>query len=124
MDYAQNRRRLIRLIRIYPLIALAVLALAYLLGGFSDRENPIISQDVIITALYLFVGAVPLLFIIGFMVVGKASDKANLKNNTHSKLKYNHAFDLPSEVMHGYKLALITARPPTLTGLTRGCVSF
>jgi hypothetical protein len=118
MDYAQNRRRLIRLIRIYPLIALTVLSLAYLLGGFSDRENPFISQDVVITALYLFVGAVPLLFIIGFMAVGKASDKAGLKNNMHSKLNYNHAFDLPSEVMHGYKLALITARPPTLTGLT------
>jgi hypothetical protein len=118
MDYAQNRRRLIRLIRIYPLIALTVLSLAYLLGGFSDRENPLISQDVVITALYLFVGAVPLLFIIGFIAVGKASDKAGLKNNMHSKLNYNHAFDLPSEVMHGYKLALITARPPTLTGLT------
>ena len=118
MDYAQNRRRLIRLIRIYPLIALTVLSLAYLLGGFSDRENPLISQDVVITALYLFVGAVPLLFIIGFMAIGRASNKASLKNNIHSKLNYNHAFDLPSEVMHGYKLALITARPPTLTGLT------
>ena len=64
MDYAQNRRRLIRLIRIYPLIALTVLSLAYLLGGFSNRENPIISQDVVITALYLFIGVVPLMFII------------------------------------------------------------
>ena len=87
MDYAQNRRRLIRLIRIYPLIALTVLSLAYLLGGFSDRENPLISQDVVITALYLFVGVVPLVFIIGFITVGKASDKAGLKNNNaHSKL--------------------------------------
>ncbi len=119
MDYAQNRRRLIRLIRIYPLIALGVLTLAYLLGAFSDQEDPPISQNVIITALYLFVGVVPLVFIIGFITVGKASDKAGLKNNkAHSKLNYNHAFDLPSEAMHGYKLATITGRLPTLTGLT------
>ena len=119
MDFAQNRRRLIRLIRIYPLIALGVLTLAYLLGAFSEQEDPLISQNVIITALYLFVGVVPLVFIIGFITVGKASDKAGLKNNkAHSKLNYNHAFDLPSEVMHGYKLAIITGRSPTLTGLT------
>ena len=60
MDYARNRRRLIRLIRIYPLIALGVLTLAYLLGAFSDQEDPLISQNVIVTALYLFVGVVPL----------------------------------------------------------------
>ena len=119
MDYARNRRRLIRLIRIYPLIALGVLTLAYLLGAFSEQEDPLISQNVIITALYLFVGVVPLVFIIGFITVGKASDKAGLKNNnSHSKLNYDHAFDLPSEVMHGYKLAIITGRAPTLTGLT------
>ena len=119
MDYARNRRRLIRLIRIYPLIALGVLTLAYLLGGFSEQEDPLISQNVIITALYLFVGVVPLVFIIGFITVGKASDKAGLKNNnSHSKLNYDHAFDLPSEVMQGYKLAIITGRAPTLTGLT------
>ena len=119
MDYARNRRRLIRLIRIYPLIALGVLTLAYLLGAFSEQEDPLISQNVIITALYLFVGVVPLVFIIGFITVGKASDKAGLKNNNaHSKLNYDHAFDLPSEVMHGYKLAIITGRLPTLTGLT------
>ena len=119
MDYARNRRRLIRLIRIYPLIALGVLTLAYLLGAFSEQEDPLISQNVIITALYLFVGVVPLVFIIGFITVGKASDKAGLKNsNSHSKLNYERAFDLPSEVMHGYKLAIITGRSPTLTGLT------
>ena len=86
MDYARNRRRLIRLIRIYPLIALGVLTLAYLLGAFNDQEDPLISQNVIVTALYLFVGVVPLVFIIGFVTVGRASDKASLKNsNSHSK---------------------------------------
>lgn len=119
VDYARNRRRLIRLVRIYPLIALGVLTLAYLLGAFTKQEDPLIAQNVIITALYLFVGIVPLVFIIGFITVGRASDKAGLKNSkSHSKLNYEHAFDLPSERMHGYKLAMITGRVPTLTGLT------
>lgn len=115
----RNRQRLIRLVRIYPLIALLVLLLAYLLGGFTDQQNPLISQDLIITALYLFVGVVPLIFIISFMFIGRAGDKAGLKNsNFIDKLNYEHAFDLPSERMHGFKLALITGRTPTLTGLT------
>ena len=76
-----------------------------------NKRIHFISQNVIVTALYLFVGVVPLVFIIGFITVGKASDKAGLKNNTaHSKLNYDHAFDLPSERMHGYKLAMISGR--------------
>ena len=67
----QNRQRLIRLIRIYPVIAIAVLAAAYLLGGFTDQVDPLIPQEVVITALYLFVGAVPLVFIIAFLIIGR-----------------------------------------------------
>ena len=119
MSYVQNRQRLIRLIRIYPVIAIAVLAAAYLLGGFTDQVDPLIPQEVITTALYLFVGAVPLVFIIAFLIIGRVGDKAALKNNNHTdKLNYQSGFDLPVEQMHGYKLALITGRTPTLTGLT------
>ncbi len=115
----RNRQRLIRLIRIYPVIAITVLVAAYLLGGFTDRVDPLIPQEVVITALYLFVGAVPLVFIIAFLIIGRVGDKAALKNNNHTdKLNYQSGFDLPVEQMHGYKLALITGRTPTLTGLT------
>jgi len=119
MSYVRNRQRLFRLVRIYPVIALTTLLLAYLLGGFTDQVDPLIPQEVIITALYLFVGAVPLVFIIAFLIIGRVGDKAALKNNNHTdKLNYKSGFDLPIEQMHGYKLALITGRTPTLTGLT------
>ena len=78
MSYVRNRQRLIRLIRIYPVIAITVLVAAYLLGGFTDRVDPLIPQEVIITALYLFVGAVPLVFIVAFLIIGRVGDKAAL----------------------------------------------
>lgn len=119
MSSAQLKQRLIKLVRLYPIIALVVLLLAYLLGGFSEKENPLVPQSVVITSLYLFVGLVPLFFIIGFIVVGSATDKEFTRNRgNQSNLEYEDAFDLPTEVMHGYKLALITGRAPTLTGLT------
>lgn len=119
MSYVRNRQRLIKLVRIYPVIALSVLALAYLLGGFSDQSDPFISQEIVISSLYIFAGVIPILFIIGFIAIGAAGDKASLKNNNHTgKLNYQSGFDLPNEQMHGYKLAIITGRPPTLTGLT------
>ena len=119
MDVSSKRQWLIKWVRRYPLIALSVLALAYLLGGFSDSDNGLIPQQLIITALYLFVGVVPLSFIIAFVVIGSLGDLESVKNKQKSsKLNYQDAFDLPSEKMHGYKIALITDRPPTLTGLT------
>ena len=119
MSSAHFKQRLIKLVRLYPILALSVLLLAYLLGGFSEKDNPLISQSVVITSLYLFVGLVPLFFIIAFIVVGNASDKEFSRNRANqSNLAYEDAFDLPTQVMHGYKLALITGREPTLTGLT------
>ena len=117
MSSAHLKQRLIKWVRRYPILALSVLLIAYLLGGFSERDNPAIPQSVIITFLYLFVGLVPLFFIIAFIVVGNAGDKEFTRNQgSKSKLLYEDAFDLPTQVMHGYKLALITGRAPTLTG--------
>lgn len=119
MASVQLKQRLIKLVRLYPILALAVLLLAYLLGGFSEKENPLIPQSVVITFLYLFVGLVPLFFIIAFIVVGNNSDKEFTRNKgNQSKLVYEDAFDLPTQQMHGYKLAIITGTVPTLTGLT------
>ena len=119
MASAQIKQRLIKLVRLYPILALSVLLFAYLLGGFTEKENPLIPQSVVITFLYLFVGVVPLAFIIAFIAVGNASDKEFTRNRVNqSNLVYEDAFDLPTQVMHGYKLAIITGRVPTLTGLT------
>lgn len=119
MSSAQLKQRLIKLVRLYPVMALTALFVAYLLGGFSQRANPLVRQGDVITGLYLFIGLVPLSFIIAFIIVGNASDKEFTRNKSNqSNLAYEDAFDLPTQVMHGYKLAIITGRNPTLTGLT------
>ncbi len=118
MGYIQNRMRLIRLIRIYPLVVLTLLALVYLLGGFSEAADPVIPRSALITLLYLFASVVPILFIISFILIGAAGDKVAKQASSSDKFTYQSPFDLPSEQMSGYKLALITGRPPTLTGLT------
>jgi hypothetical protein len=119
MNLARIKRRLIKAIRLYPILALAVLALAYFLGAFTEQENPLVPQSALITGLDLFVGLVPLLFIIGFIILGGATDREFKKMGSKmEKLLTSDPFLLPKEEMFGYKLALITNRPPTLTGLT------
>lgn len=119
MSASTNRQRLIKWVRRYPVIALSTLAFAYLLGGFSQNNDGLIPQQIVITALYLFVAVVPLGFIIAFIIVGRLGDIESAANKEkQSKLSYQDAFNLPSQIMHGYKLALITGRLPTLTGLT------
>ena len=74
MNLARVKRRLIKAIRLYPILALAILALAYFLGAFTEQEDPLVPQNALITGLYLFVGLVPLLFIIGLIILGGATD--------------------------------------------------
>jgi len=119
MSIESKRQQLIKWVRRYPLIALSVLAIAYLLGAFSSSDDSFVPQQVVITGLYLFVGIVPLGFIIAFVVIGSLADAQSVKNREKSSnLNYQDAFELPSEIMHGYKLALITGQSPSLTGLT------
>jgi len=119
MSVSSKRQRLIKWVRRYPVIALSTLAFAYLLGGFSQNNDGLIPQQIVITALYLFVAVVPIGFIIAFIIVGRLGDIESAANKEkQSKLSYQDAFNLPSQIMHGYKLALITVRLPTLTGLT------
>ena len=113
-----KRQKVIKWVRRYPLIAISVLLIAYLLGGFSQSDDGLIPKSVVTTFLYLFVGLVPLGFIIAFIWVGRLGDIEKEQGRTSNTFGYNDPFDLPSEAMHGYKLALITGRNPTLTGLT------
>ena len=116
---ARRKQGLIKFVRLYPVIALFVLGLAYLLGGFGAKSTAVISQELIISVLYLFIGLVPLLVIIAFLVIGRAGDVQKKVTAAHqNKFLYADAFQLPAEKMHGYKLAILTGRAPTLTGLT------
>ena len=116
---SRRKQTLIKLVRFYPVFALAMLAIAYLFGGFTHQANPIIPQNELLTALSIFMVAMPVLFILGFMFVSILNDR-ELKRGVakRNKFAYKDAFELPTEKMSGYKLALITGREPTLTGLT------
>ena len=119
MSLAAKRQLLIRLVRWYPVVALLVLLTATLLGGFNNQESTPGSSNLIIKGLYLFVGLVPIVFIIAFALLGRAGIKAAKSTRDHNgKFDTNDPFNLPSEIMHGYKLALLTGRPPQFTGLT------
>jgi len=119
MDLAQMKKILIYGVRLSPIYTLFVLGLAYLAGGFSDRDDPFIAKETVLTALTLYIVIVPSLFIIGFILVGRAGDRERHGLGINEKrLKYGDPFALPNEAMHGYKLATITERSPTLTGLT------
>lgn len=115
----RRKQTLIKLLRFYPPSALGLLAIAYSLGGFTHQTNPIFPQNEVLTALSIFMVTIPLLVILGFMLVSILSDR-ELKQNAakRNKFAYEDAFELPSQIMSGYKLALITGREPTLTGLT------
>ena len=115
----RRKQTLIKLVRLYPVFALSLLAIAYLFGGFTHQAHPIFPQAEVLTALSIFMVAMPVLFILGFMLVSILSDR-ELKRSVakRNKFAYEDAFELPNEKMSGYKLTLITGREPTLTGLT------
>lgn len=116
---AKWRKRFIRTLRIYPFIVLGLLAITFGMGGFSGQADAQLSQQVMRIASYFFIGVVPILIVTGFIIIGQASDaQYRNNNNNQSKFNYGDAFALPTEEMHGYKLAFLTGRIPTFTGLT------
>ena len=119
MSLAERRQKLIRAVRIYPVITLFVLALAYLAGAFSESEDPVIRRDLVFLALNLYIFLMPALFIIAFILIGIAGERERRGvSNNKRRFNYEDPFDLPLEEMRGYKLAIITEREPTLRGLT------
>jgi hypothetical protein len=116
---AQQRQKLIRAVRLYPLITLVVLALGYLAGGFSQKDDPFIPRDQVVLALSIYIFLAPALYIVAFILVASASDRERKgASNKEELLTYADPFDLPLEKMQCYKLAVITERDPTLRGLT------
>lgn len=119
MDARRANRRFIKLLRLYPAFLIVSLAIAYALGGFSGNPTAILSKSITYDFLTVVLAVAPVGFMIGFVVIGRASDKEFLRNSTNqANFAYEDAFQLPSENMHGFKLALITGRQPVLTGIT------
>lgn len=119
MDSASVERKLGRVLRVLPVLVLALLALSYIAGGFSNSAEPSAIKNLSHFLFTFFIAVGPVVFIAVLLLIEKlrrASAK-NLKNES-KKLSYADAFNLPSQEMHGYKIAFITDRPPTFAGLT------
>ena len=119
MDSASVERKLGRTLRVIPVVVLALLALSYATGGFSNSTEPTAIKSISHFLFTLFIAVGPVTFIAVLLLIEslrRVSEK-NLKVQSN-KLNYSDAFNLPSQEMHGHKIAFITDRPPTFTGLT------
>jgi hypothetical protein len=106
-------------LRLYPLLLGLLLLTGYLLGGFSDQENPIVAKNTFYAILTILSVVAPLGAMLAFFLIGRASDRAYLRNTTNQEnFTFEDPFVLPDEQMHGYKLAKIVGREPTFMGLT------
>ena len=56
MDQKRMKQGFIRSIRAYPLIAIGLLIMTYLLGGFSENADPLIPRVIVTGLFYLLVG--------------------------------------------------------------------
>lgn len=112
-------RKLIQLIRVFPLATAIALLIAYLLGGFSDRSDPWIARETVVLFLKIFIGVIPAAFVTSFILADWLKRREGKRNKAaQGKFAFTDAFSLPTQIMHGYKLAFITGRSPTFTGLT------
>ncbi len=119
MAAADFERKLIRSIRIFPLATAVMLLIAYLLGGFSDRADPLIARDTVVLFLKIFIAAIPTAFVILFILADWLKKRDSKRSKAaQGKFAFTDPFLLPSQIMHGYKLAFITGREPKFTGLT------
>lgn len=119
MAAADFERKLIQAIRVFPLATAVMLLIAYLLGGFSDRTDPLIARDTVVLVLKIFIAVIPTAFVIFFILADWLKKREGARNKAaQGKFAFADPFSLPSQIMHGYKLAFITGRPPTFTGLT------
>jgi hypothetical protein len=119
MAIERVNRKFIKTLRAYPFFLLGTLSLAYFLGGFSDNPHAILQKAYVYDFLTLVLGVVPIGFMVGFILIGRASDRAFLRNlNNQENFDYTDPLDLPTEEMHGFKLARIRGDMPTLVGIT------
>lgn len=119
MDSASLERKLGRTLRVLPAVVLALLALSFATGGFSNASEQSTIKNLSHLLFTLFIAVGPVVFIaVLFLIEGlrRATEK-NMASHSN-KLDYADAFGLPSQEMHGYKIAFLTDRPPSFTGLT------
>ena len=119
MDLKRIIQTFIRLVRLYPLLALGLLLLAYLLGGFSQEANPLIPRPIVMGALYGLIIVVPLIAIMIFVAFSMSEDRnrTRIAKNLNA-LPEEDPFDLVQEKMSGFKIVGLSGQTPTFTGVT------
>jgi hypothetical protein len=119
MDQKRMKQGFIRAIRAYPLIAIGLLIMTYLLGGFSKNPDPLIPRVIVTGLFYLLVGVIPLIVVCIFIGLTISEDR---NRNRAQKSLDNSAdedlFDLAYEKMSGFKIAALTGEDPIFTGVT------
>lgn len=119
MDLKRIKQEFIRLIRIYPLIAIGLLLMAFLAGGFSQEANPLIPRPIVMGVLYGLIIVVPLIAILIFVGFSMSEDRsrARIEKNVNA-LPEEDPFDLVHEKMSGFKIVALSGHTPTFTGVT------
>lgn len=119
MDVKRAKQGFIKFIRIYPFIAVGLLVIAYLVGGFSQAREPLVPRAIVMGLFYLLIGVIPVVITIIFVVIGISEDRSrarNLKNPTH--FGQEDPFNLAHEEMCGFKVVGLSGETPTFTGIT------
>ncbi len=119
MELKRVKQKFIRLIRIYPLIAIGLLLMAYLAGGFSQEANPLIPRPIVMGVLYGLIIVVPLIAILIFVGFSISEDRSRARIEKNLKaLPEEDPFDLAEEKMCGFKIVALSGQTPTFTGVT------
>lgn len=122
MDSATAERRLGQFLPRFCFASLLALGLAFFFGGLSGRSTdyePPLLQNFTRQFFTFYIIVVPLIFIFFLLYISYLGGReSRQKASGANKLLYEDAFDLPSQIMHGYKIAFVTGQIPTITGLT------
>lgn len=119
MDAASAERKLGRFLPKFCLVSFLALALTFLSGGLSTSDTPSLLQNLSRQFFTLYILIVPIVFLGYLLYIDYLRTQESKRATSGStKLLYDDAFDLPSLDMHGYKIAFLTGKTPTLTGLT------
>jgi len=119
MDQKRMKQGFIRAIRAYPFIAIALLIMTYLMGGFSKNPDPLIPRGIVTGLFYLLVGVIPLIVVCIFIGLTISEDR-NRTRTPRSLIDSpeDDPFDLAYEKMCGFKIAALTGEDPIFTGVT------
>jgi len=119
MEMRHFKQSFIKCIRLYPVLALSLLAIIYLLGGFNTERAPVLPRFLLTGTLYLLVGVVPVVAIAGFITLSITEDRSRARGQRQlENLPQEDPFELAYEKMCGFKVVAITGESPIFTGIT------